>query len=303
MIFTRRWLMSLLLTMSVMLSAQAQSDTIRVLMVGNSYARDAYSYVPFLVEELSPDTYVEMGILYIGSCTLKTHWNHVVDNANAYELDFYGSNNAEWRTVKNVSIHQGLNLIRWDLIMLQQQSEASQNYGTCQPYLDNLSGYIQRHFPESKLGWTLTPAYPEGYKTLKGQTSNEMWRKVVSTAELIMKHDYLKLLIPVGTAVQVARQIPELDALGDFGHLSYEGLHLQEGPGCLMSAYVATHKLMEFFQKPVDIMQSNLKIDRQWVMSKKIPQAHGVAPAISDSLYNECKACAISAIEEPFQIF
>ena len=51
---------------------------VRVLSIGNSFARDAFAYVPFLIEELSPGTKVDFSILYIGGCSLERHYNGLV---------------------------------------------------------------------------------------------------------------------------------------------------------------------------------------------------------------------------------
>ena len=60
-------LLTILMALAVTLTALAADPVrVRVLSIGNSFSRDAFSYVPFLMEEMVPGAEVEFGILYFG---------------------------------------------------------------------------------------------------------------------------------------------------------------------------------------------------------------------------------------------
>ena len=73
-------MLAFLLCLSPYLWAQQeQTPKVRVLSIGNSFSRDAFSYVPFIIEDLVPGVQVDSGIMYIGGCSLERHWNNWVE--------------------------------------------------------------------------------------------------------------------------------------------------------------------------------------------------------------------------------
>lgn len=298
-----RRLLLLLLLLPALASAQRR-DTLRVLSIGNSFARDCFSYAPMLIEELSPETYVEWGILYIGGCTLQQQWANAssAKEVNTYQFDYYTTSQGRWTTTKAYSLQRGLRRARWALVTFQQQSFASMTYRTYQPYLNNLMTYVRRQLPDVVFAWHLTPAYPEASPRLpRRTTSQEMWRRTQLAAQQVMLHAELAFVIPTGTAIQNARSTA-LKRLGRFGSLSYEGLHTAEGIPCLTAAYVAADRILTFYGRAPQITRSQLRVTQAWVKAKNIPEQHGTVPPTPPTDYTLAQACALAAINNPYRL-
>lgn len=275
---------------------------IKILAIGNSYSRDNYSYVPKLMENLA-DVDVTFGILYKGSCTLKQHfgiWN-VEGDYPAY--DKYTTSAGRWTTTNTYNCVAALNEENWDIITLQQQSSDSRDYNTFQPYLNDLHNLLLKKSSHNfKLAWLMTMAYPTGYSGLGSDTSDGMFAKIVSAAKAAMNGSCLEFLIPCGTATQNARHT-SLDSLGDFGHLSYEGLHLQEGVPCLISNYVAALVFLEkmgFGYKGINA--NKIRPTQVWINHLNIPEKNGYSVGVSDVNCLLAQKCALYAMKKPFEI-
>lgn len=87
----------------------------KILSIGNSFSQDAQRWLHNIatVDNFELDTYN----LFIGGCSLETHWQNIENNALAYS--FEGNNG---RFIKTVSIEDALNEYDYDIITLQQAS-------------------------------------------------------------------------------------------------------------------------------------------------------------------------------------
>lgn len=282
----------------------AMADTpsrVRVLSIGNSFARDAFAYVPFLIEELSPGTKVDFSILYIGGCSLERHYNGLVGELPDYELDTYRSEDGHWNMEKNVTLQKGVLSNDWDIIILQQQSAASRYYDTYQPYLDDLLKYLKEVRPRATTAWLMTQAYGTGFKRLKDMSTDEMWARVNAASQQALEQTSIELMIPAGTAIQNARYTV-LDRLGKAGHLVNDGYHLHEGIPPLIEGLVATQVIMKHFGVDVDVQKSQLKITPEWREERHTPQPNGQPEEASDEEYAIARRCAQWAIDAPWQL-
>jgi len=296
-IFT--WLMVALMTSATAWAADAPH--VRVLSIGNSFSRDAFSYVPFLIEELVPGAEVDFGILYIGGCRLSRHYDNLVGEKPAYEFDRYHTGDGHWSMTKDVSIQQGLASEDWDIIILQQQSGDSRYYYTYQPYLNDLLAYIHSQKPQATLAWLLTQAYGTGHKPLGDMSSDEMWARTDEASQRVLDETLVNLLIPAGTAIQNARYTI-LDHFGKAQHLTCDGYHLHEGIPPLIEGLVTVERIMSVYGVDVDVEKSQLKITQEWWEDKKTPQPNGKPEEATDEEYSIARRCAKWALEHPYQI-
>ena len=274
---------------------------VRVLSIGNSFSRDAFSYVPFLIEELVPGTEVDFGILYIGGCTLERHHKNLDSGEPAYEFDFYRTGQGHWTMEREVSLQQGVGREPWDIIILQQQSAASRYYETYQPHLDILLDYLRSTCPQATFAWLMTQAYGTGYKPLGDMTMDEMWARVNEASQRALEETSIQLMIPAGTGIQNARYTV-LDRLGKAGHLVNDGFHLQEGIPPLIEGLTATAVLMKHYGTEVDVEKSRLKITPEWRKERQTPQPNGEPEEASDEEYRLARRSARWALEKPWQL-
>lgn len=131
----------------------------KILSIGNSFSQDATRYLHRLA--LSTEINIKVVNLYIGGCSLKTHYYNILEDSKSYDFEFNGE-----RTGIKVSIKDALMSDEWDFITLQQVSHQSPKYFTYQPYLNEIALYIRKYCPHSKIVMHQTWAYEEGSERL-----------------------------------------------------------------------------------------------------------------------------------------
>lgn len=287
--------------------------SIKLMAIGNSYARDAYSYVPYLLQSIIGEQNIDItfGIIYLGSCALQTHWNNIVNNNSPYEYDKWTNTQNKWVTTPGKSILSIIQDEDWDIITLQQQSSRSRDYRTMQPYLNNIINWLFSHTKKSvRLGWLMTPSYPEGYSNLSDDygfgrvtdTSDSMYEKICVATKSVLDNTAVDFAIPVGTSIQNARTT-SLDSLGDFGHLSAEGIHLQEGIPCLLEAYVVTNVLLSYIGKTnLGIYGDTVRPTQANVVAWNIPQRNGNSVGVTEENVALSQKIVSITMKKPYEI-
>ena len=170
----------------------------RILSIGNSFSQDAQRYLHRLAKKESIDlTTVN---LYIGGCSLRTHYLNVLDDKVAYELEFNGVN-----TGVKVSVKQVLESVEWDVVTLQQASGLSAKKETYSPYIETLACYVKKYCPHAKLYIHETWAYEEGSEKLfnvaKYTRSEDMYQDIQTAYKTAAKTIDAVGIIPCGTAM------------------------------------------------------------------------------------------------------
>ena len=131
----------------------AVPSTFKVLAIGNSFSEDATRYL-YQIAEGCGATEIVIGNLYIGGCTLNTHWNNAKDNRAAYT--YFKNTDGQWRSSANQTMLTGLEDEEWDMVTLQQASGVSGAADTYNSDLDNLIAYVKGHMKAgAKLYWQL----------------------------------------------------------------------------------------------------------------------------------------------------
>lgn len=132
----------------------------KILSIGNSFSCDAQRYLQRLAKKDGVE--IKTVNLFIGGCSLRTHYLNTLQDSASYVLGFNGE-----ETGIKVSISQALSSDDWDVITLQQASQLSPNYETYSPYLEYLAEYVKRYCPRAKLFIHQTWAYEDGSERLK----------------------------------------------------------------------------------------------------------------------------------------
>ncbi len=199
--------------------------TIRVLCIGNSFSWDAVEQelVPLCAEK---GVEVEIHNLYYGGCSLQQHAQFLLRDKAAYSHRV--CTNAEPRLVKDtISLRQALRDGKYDYISLQQASHDSGVRNTYEPWLSLLIDSVRAYQPDAQLCWMETwaysqdathPAYPRYHND-----QQEMYDSIQACLKSeIINHKSKMLLIPCGTAIQMARQTKLGDTMCRDGyHLNY----------------------------------------------------------------------------------
>lgn len=205
-------------------SLWAQTDTIRVLAIGNSFSQDA---VEQYLYELGREAGVELiiGNGYRAGQGFASHWRDVTEENNTFEYR---------KVVKGVRTNTRQSALRtlvedepWDYITVQQASPESGLYNTYEPYMSELISYASALCPnpDVQMGFHMTWSYSldstHGGFANYGSSQQAMYDSICySVQQALTTHPELVLLVPSGTAIQNARR----SWLGD--NLNRDGYHL-----------------------------------------------------------------------------
>lgn len=216
-------------------------NVIKILAIGNSFSEDAAeSYV----DDLAKADGVELIIanMFIGGCSLETHWNNASSNAAAYS--YRKIVNGVKTTLSSKTLQETIADESWDYITFQQVSQYSGKYITYFPYLPNLLDYVKglATNPNVKYCMHRTWAYAANsthseydyYK--KDQTI--MYDSIVAVTNKVAEKVGINIIIPAGTAIQNGRS----SYIGD--NFCRDGYHLSLGLGRFTAACTWYEKLL-----------------------------------------------------------
>ncbi len=151
------------------------TDTLRLLLIGNSFSQNAARYLPQIAEEGGHPLLI--GRAEIGSCTLKKHWELA-------ELVEIKPGDPAGKPYKGKSLQMLLSERKWDVVTIQQYSRHSTDSTTYMPYARKLYNLIIKLQPGAKVVMHQTWAYRADSKDFgqvaKGQycrSEKEMWEK------------------------------------------------------------------------------------------------------------------------------
>ena len=267
---------------------------IKILCIGNSWTGDFLNYTGAIIDEvLDGNAKIHLGFAYIGGASLQDHYNNLVNNGS---YTFY-----EWRTgstywtKETKNINSILVLDSWDVVITQQVSLQAQTYSSYQPYLNNMLDLISERVTKTvKFGWNLVRE--------RVDTPN-VFEDISEAAQNLLKETLIQFILPCGTALQNARTT-SLDNLGDGGHLTYDGSHLQEGIPCLIEAYAASMTFLDLFGFGYKgINGSSFRPTQSWIDAHGMNgQSNGSSVGVTDANVILAKKCATIAVNNPFVI-
>ena len=116
----------------------------KILSIGNSFSQDAQRYLHELAKAEGVD--IQTQNLYIGGCSLETHYQNMKGDLMEYELERNGRG-----TTEKTSIRIALESEDWDIITVQQASHFSWNFETYLPYIVELVEYVRALCPKVKI--------------------------------------------------------------------------------------------------------------------------------------------------------
>lgn len=207
----------------------------KILSVGNSFSQDAHHYIHRLAEFNGLN--IQTTNLYIPGCSLEHHFECFKSNSNEYDFEPNGG-----AAVKKVSLIEGLESDKYDVVTLQQASHASGMPQTYFPYLEKLIEICKKKQPDAKIMFHKTWAYETDFNSVHfdnyGKNQYEMYRRITDCNEMVNKI-YDLPIIPVGTVIQKLRnEIPDFDYGNGGKSLCRDGFHLTYDYGRLTASYV-----------------------------------------------------------------
>ncbi|MBP3328075.1 MAG: DUF4886 domain-containing protein [Clostridia bacterium] len=207
----------------------------KVLSIGNSFSTDAHKWLHKLAEINGVN--LETSNLFIGGCSLETHWKNFTENNADYSFEING-NEGE----KMISITEALASEKWDVVTFQQASHFSGMEETYEPYLTSLADAVKEVLPQAKLYFHQTWAYETdslhpGFADYN-HSQQEMFERIVSASQKAAKAIDAEI-IPTGSVVQKLRKtVPEFDYTNGGISLCRDGFHLSFDYGRFAAATV-----------------------------------------------------------------
>lgn len=210
-------------------STVKDDPTLRIIVVGNSFSRNATEFLPALAEEAGHKLVLQKAEISGGS--IKEHWEAV----QAFQAN---NENSEGKPYKGKSLKEILQEGNWDMITFQQASTISADIGTYLPYLDSLVEYAKEWSPSIEVvihqtwSYRVDAPYWSRYRgEERAQSSQEMWKKSRAVYHAIAER-YDAQIIPTGDGFWEIDSDPEWgykkDANFDFKRPSYPKLPDQE---------------------------------------------------------------------------
>lgn len=190
-------------------NTQWDGKTLRVLCVGNSFARNA-TKVLYQIAEAEGVEEIVLGVLHIGGCTVEKHWNNAQSGDMSYS--YYKNTTGTWELTENTTLLYGLQDEAWDVITITQGQGL---YGIASSYegcLEGLIDYINenKQNPDAQIAFHMTWAFPpdstnDRFK-LYAEDQATMFQAICITAQdLLAAYPDIHFILPSGTAIQNAR--------------------------------------------------------------------------------------------------
>lgn len=211
---------------------------LKVLDIGNSYTRDAQTYLPQIVQAAGIGKDFSLYMAYRGSGSYKS-W---VDCWNDRDTEPYSISFCTGTQIQGVSgegyaangslFRKALESVKWDIILIHQVSTYSNDYSLWEGdgpggYLTELIHIIRKTNPQATIGYLMTHSYRGTYWANTEKSSLKRWENIVEATKQL-KADYgIDFIIPYGTAVQNLRA----SSLNDAYEFSDDGTHLGAGLG------------------------------------------------------------------------
>lgn len=199
----------------------------KVLAIGNSFSQDATTYLHQTAE--AQGIHLTAANLYIGGCSLETHWKNWEQAAEAYELQINGQPMG-----RRVSIQEMLREGGWNAVVTQQASHDSGWMDTYEPFLGQLVSEIRKNTPDARLLLQETWAYEHesdhGAFPRYHRDQQEMYRRL-RACYTAMAQKYSLPLIPCGDVIQAVRALPPFDVRKGGCSLCRDGFHMSYGYG------------------------------------------------------------------------
>lgn len=195
----------------------------KILSIGNSFSEDAHRWLHSLAMLHGID--IQTANLYIGGCSLETHWKNFAENNAFYDYQVNGNEAQE-----KISINDALLREKWDIVTLQQVSDLSGISESYEPYISELFEKVKSALPEAEIRLHRTWAYEidsehPGFVNYNN-SQQEMNKKIKSATKEFADKLNIKI-IPSGDIIQSLREnYAEFDYQNDGLSLCRDGYHL-----------------------------------------------------------------------------
>lgn len=205
-------------------------DSVKILAIGNSFSDNAMNQLYSILQAFGVNEIV-LGNMYIGGCSVATHYNNAVNDSPSYQYRKNDSRTPQagtFVTTASTKLSDALTDEEWQVVTFQQASDFSGVVDTYDAdqlnYLVDLAKALTGN-KDLKIGWHMTWAYAANstHSAFPKYNSDQMTMYEAiggCVKQNILTNDRFDFVIPAGTAVQNART----SYVGD--NLTADGYHL-----------------------------------------------------------------------------
>ena len=236
----------------------------KLLSIGNSFSTDSHKFLHSIAEQNGVN--LECYNLFIGGCSLETHWINYTANNAFYDLEINGN-----EATRKISINEAITMEKWDVVTVQQASAFSGIFDSFMPFLTDLVAVVKEKVPTAKIYFHETWSYEIGslHEGFLNYNSNqkEMYLSIKESSK--KASDLINAeIIPTGDIVQLVREIiPEFDYKNGGLSLCRDSFHLSEDYGRFLAGAVWFKKLtgqqlkkQPFMNFDYDILKKLIKV-------------------------------------------
>jgi hypothetical protein len=182
----------------------AENQPVRLLTIGNSFSASVFRNLQAIAKDEGCDLLMRGAL--IGGCSLERHMNEYRKSLADPNYKPYGWNSGG----KKKNLVELLTEEKWDYVTIQQVSHQSWDPKSYHPHVDQLIDIIKHNAPQAEILIQQTWAYRSDDPRLNGHGSwkfdqQGMYERLTANYTQLSKDTGFPL-IPVGKAVQIARQ-------------------------------------------------------------------------------------------------
>ena len=169
--------------------------TVKVLMVGNSYAQDTMTYA----HEIAASQGVNMvcGVIYYGGCTVQQHATFIENKSPVYIYFKNGGTDKMNATFDDILFDED-----WDYISIQTGTGNQGLKDTYYPYIQKIISYLEFNRPRAEVGlfqsWQV-PSCFEGTGNSRlskyGDSTENMYHAIINATHEIVEETGLEFLV------------------------------------------------------------------------------------------------------------
>ena len=285
---------------------ESESKHINICVLGNSYANDAFSYVPFILKEYGVTCKIH--IYYRGSGSLKDldeQWTDDGDTGLAsldgkqhvrlhFSIDTRVDN--KWRKEKIASAQEIVSIDKWDIISLQQVSTHARLIETYEPYLQNV---ITRINAECQYPFSL--AWFMAYNRAWDNDDNDN----LTTQQAICEKYPFSLVFPVATTVFNCQSSTILSGLGDSKYkrmYASDNVHLQEGLPCYAASLAVVQTILQCCFHEGSVIGDKVRPTQSWIESINGITPNDESTGVTEDNCSLAQKAAVNAYFNKFSI-
>lgn len=258
--------------------------TLSLLAIGNSFSIDGLQYFWNIARSLGISKVV-LGNLYIGGCSLATHYTNAKNDSASYT--YYYNDSGTWKTTSSYKMSTALKSRSWDYVSMQQNSGNSGLESTYNSNLTNLISYVKGKLTstKTKLVWHMTWAYQKDstHSSFANYNKNQttMYNGIVTAVtNKILTNSNFDRVIPNGTAVQNMRS----SYVGDT--LTRDGYHMSYDQGRYLVALMFVKSITGLDITKNTYRPSGVSDTYAYVAANAVNKAYSAPLKISKSVYS-----------------